>query len=90
MYDKLVKFMTGIGIDKYMHFSLAVLISWVIKTCLTIATPLSWWIVSSISFGVVLVLAISKEVIYDKWCKKGTPEWKDLWIGLFGALLGSI
>lgn len=39
-----------------------------------------------VAFGV----GVAKELIWDKWLKKGTPEWQDAFATLYGGLFASI
>lgn len=41
----------------------------------------------SIAASIVLFIVFAKDVIWDKWMKKGTFEWADIIIGCFGVLL---
>jgi len=36
--------------------------------------------------GVALIGGAAKELIWDKWFKKGTPEFADAWFTLWGGL----
>lgn len=36
--------------------------------------------------GVALMAGAAKELIWDKWLKKGTPEFADAWFTLWGGL----
>lgn len=80
--DKLAE----IGIDKYEHFVLAAIAAAIIKVVLLLLFPV--WASMLVSFVVVLLCAIGKELIYDKARGKGTPEWADLWAGVIGAAVG--
>ena len=40
------------------------------------------------SVGSTVVIGGSKELIYDKWMGKGTPEWKDLGWTVIGGVTG--
>lgn len=80
------KFLSSIPIDKYEHFALAAIAAAVIKVLLLLLMPV--WASMLVSFVVVLLCAIGKELIYDKARGKGTPEWADLWAGVLGAVVG--
>lgn len=41
-----------------------------------------------ISVLVTLFIGIAKEMIYDKWMKKGTPQWKDIICDIVGIVIG--
>jgi len=38
----------------------------------------------------VILAALGKELIWDKWLGKGTPESEDAWFTVWGGLLGII
>lgn len=75
-----------IGIDKYEHFALAAICAAILKVMLHLLMPL--WASMLVSFVVVLICAIDKELIYDKAKGKGAPEWADLLAGVLGAMVG--
>lgn len=39
---------------------------------------------------VALLTGVAKEIIWDKWFKKGTPEFADAWFTLWGGLFVTI
>ena len=39
---------------------------------------------------IVMVVAIAKEVVYDKWMKKGKCEWKDIVCDVVGCAIGAL
>lgn len=78
--------LSSITIDKYEHFALASIASAAIKVVLLLLLPV--WASMLVSFAVVLLCAIGKELIYDKARGKGTPEWADLLAGVLGAVVG--
>lgn len=41
-----------------------------------------------ISVLVTLFIGITKEMIYDKWMKNGTPQWKDIICDIVGIVIG--
>ena len=47
-----------------------------------------------LAFVAGMIIGAMKELIWDKWWKKGTPEWKDmhfnLWAGLAGYFLAEM
>ena len=43
-----------------------------------------------LAFGITIGLGIIKEIVYDKWMGKGTPEWEDFIADLIGVGLGGI
>lgn len=87
MYEKLTELLT-FSIDKYMHFTLAAVFACVMKMVLLLFLNPLWCVV--ISVAATIVLCIAKEIIFDKAMKRGTPEWKDLWFGVAGALIGAL
>lgn len=88
MYEKLKTWMLTSGIDKYMHFALAAVCAWLLRWTLWFILHSLWCVV--ISVAATIVLCIAKEIIFDKTMKRGTPEWKDLWFGIAGALIGAL
>ena len=68
--------------DKKLHFALSTFISIV---CMGIADILNISVWYGF-FAVVLILAW-KEIVYDKWMGKGTPEWMDFVAGLIPAVI---
>ncbi len=38
---------------------------------------------------VATVIGALKEIVWDWWWKKGTPEWWDFWATVVGGLIGS-
>ena len=78
--DKFSNFiLTHIGPDGLMHFSISASATAVLSLILP-----AW-----IAFLIVFLFGIAKE-IYDKWSKKGTPEWKDILCDLAGCLVGAM
>lgn len=43
-----------------------------------------------LALPVTILIGAGKELIWDKWLKKGTPEWKDLYCDVWGGLFGTI
>lgn len=86
IYDMIKNLLSFIPLDKYEHFALAAIAAAAIKVVLLLLLPV--WASMLVSFVVVILCAIGKEVIYDKSRGKGTPEWADLWAGVLGALVG--
>lgn len=37
---------------------------------------------------VASVIGAGKELVWDKWLEKGTPEWMDFWATVAGGLIG--
>lgn len=61
---------------------LHILFSVIIMTVLKLLLP--WWIAALLT----LLVGILKELIWDKWLKKGTPEWRDIISDFIGILIG--
>ena len=61
---------------------LHILVSVIIMTVLKLLLP--WWIAALIT----LLVGILKELIWDKWLKKGTPEWRDIVSDIIGIIIG--
>lgn len=40
--------------------------------------------------GITLAVGIGKELIYDKWLSKGTPQWKDIVADVVGIAAGIV
>lgn len=43
-----------------------------------------------VGFVVAAIGGASKELIWDKWWKKGTPEWLDCWATCWGGVIGFV
>lgn len=61
---------------------LHILFSVIVMTVLKLLLPC--WIAALIT----LLVGILKELIWDKWLKKGTPEWRDLMSDIIGIIIG--
>ena len=66
-----------IQIDKLLHF----FAGYVIAVYASVIVS-QWWIILLASTGIGLV----KELVWDKWMKKGTPEWMDWMFTILGAI----
>lgn len=75
MFDKIF---TNIRKDDLLH----ILFSVIIMTVLKLLLP--WWIAALLT----ILIGILKELIWDKWLKKGTPEWRDLLSDIIGIIIG--
>lgn len=64
--------------DDLMH----ILVSVIIMTVLKLLLP--WWIAALLT----ILIGILKELIWDKWLKKGTPEWRDIVSDIIGIIIG--
>lgn len=42
-----------------------------------------------VGFVVAAIGGASKELIWDKWWKRGHPEWLDFWATALGGVIGS-
>lgn len=67
-------------IDKLLHF----LISALMVLCLNA------FFNPAISAGVVILIGVAKEAIWDYLLKKGTPELEDIFADLLGVVFGSL
>ena len=43
------------------------------------------WVVVGVSVATPALISAGKEIIWDKWMKKGTPEWKDFGATMIGV-----
>ena len=66
--------------DKFMHFGVGMFIT------LLIGIPFN----PLIGLIVSVIISICKELLWDKWWEKGTPELADLLFGAVGAFIGYI
>lgn len=72
------KILNYIGLDGMAH----IIVSAVMLLALQIFLP--WWV----AVPAVMLIGVAKEVIYDKWLKKGTPQWKDIICDIVGIAIG--
>lgn len=75
MFDKIF---TNIRKDDLLH----ILFSVIIMTVLKLLLP--WWIAAILT----MFVGILKELIWDKWLKKDTPEWRDIVSDIIGIIIG--
>lgn len=61
---------------------LHILFSVIIMTVLKLLLPC--WIAAILT----MLVGILKELIWDKWLKKGTPEWRDIASDIIGIIIG--
>lgn len=61
---------------------LHILVSVIIMTVLKLLLPC--WIAAILT----MLVGILKELIWDKWLKKGTPEWRDIVSDIIGIIIG--
>jgi len=73
--------------DKVKHIIAGIIIGVVFAVLIKI-----FWIrdLMILSAGVALLAGIAKEIIWDKWMGKGTPEFADAWFTFWGGLFSSI
>ena len=62
---------------------------------ISFALAIGIWLVTHnllmlLAFPLTVLVGAGKELIWDKWLKKGTPEWKDFYSGVWGSLFGTI
>lgn len=74
------KALQWLGLDGLTH----IIVSAVLLLILQIFLP--WWVCVSVT----LLIGVAKEVIYDKWMRKGTPQWKDIICDIVGILIGCL
>jgi len=67
--------------DKLKHFFIGTLISFVI---INVAYYFSF---EYYGFAICIIGFAAKEIVYDKWLQKGTPEWLDFFYGAVAAIL---
>lgn len=72
------KILNYIGTDGLFHLGVSLIL------CQIIAIFLPIWAAVLIS----LAVGVLKELIWDKFLKKGTPEWKDILADALGIILG--
>lgn len=68
-------------IDRLLHLSAGFILA-VFTTILF----KQWWIILVIP----ALIGLLKELVYDKWMKRGSPEWLDWGFTILGAILWSI
>ena len=74
--------------DKLKHFFAAIAITWAVLVASHIWLPISYnW---DLLLACLAATAISagKEIIWDKWLGKGTPELMDFFWGFVGSVVG--
>lgn len=55
-----------------------------------LVSVLGWFAPPWIAALLAFLVGIGKEIVYDKWLKKGTPQWKDVVADLAGIALGCL
>ena len=73
-----LKKLTSVGTDKYIHVIACALFVGILGHILNII----------LAVLITLLIAISKELIYDKMLKKGTADIKDIFADIIGILIG--
>lgn len=53
-----------------------------------IVSVLQWILPVWIAVAVTIVILVAKELVYDKWLGQGVVEWRDIFWGMVGLLLG--
>lgn len=80
--------------DKIKHSLAGVALSFVTGLlCSLIRRYLPIWAKISpalVGFVVSATIGALKELVWDKWCKKGTPEWLDFWATCWGGVIGLV
>lgn len=83
---KIKLLLNKITIDKYEHFSLAVITTVVLKYILFIFIPK--WLSLILTAAIVFACCLGKEYLYDKKLGKGQVELLDILYGGAGIILG--
>ena len=65
-------------IDKLLHLSAGFVLAVLVTVIMNI-----WWVI----LLAPTVCGLLKELVYDKWFKKGTPEWMDWMFTVLGAII---
>ncbi len=86
-----------LGKDKLYHliagFFICIL-GWLFYPLISLIPFVGWVarLFSPILFAFLLAALVGalKELVWDKWWKKGTPEWLDFWATVLGGLIGVI
>ena len=71
--------------DKKDHLIAGTLIGFTASTITINTRPI---VSFAISTGSAVVIGGSKELVYDKWMGKGTPEWSDVGYTVLGSTIG--
>ena len=72
------RILTYFGQDGLLHILCSLVL------CAVLAAFLPWWAAALIT----LAIGITKELVWDRWMKKGTAEWRDIIADVVGVLLG--
>lgn len=71
--------------DKLKHFIVAVVITWVVLLASHLWFPLHYNWDFGLAAAVAIMVSAAKELIWDKWWGRGTPEFDDFLFSLWGA-----
>lgn len=81
--------------DEFLHFLICLIISFSILLTFRIRFNPLRWIASKlhnwdagIATGISILVAIGKEVVFDKWMGLGEPQFYDFFWGICGAMSG--
>ena len=74
------RILTYFGQDGLLHILCSLVL------CAVLAAFLPWWAAALIT----LAIGIAKELVWDRWLKKGTAEWKDIIADAVGIALGAV
>lgn len=74
--------------DKLLHFIVAVLITWAVLAASHLWFPLQYNWDMGLAFVVAMAAVVGKELLWDLWLHKGTPELMDFFWGFVGAIVG--
>lgn len=80
LYNKIMKFLIGIGSDKYLHFIVGCLISLLCMNFIPLKA-----LKIALSLSIPFVLDLVKETLID-----ASPNWKDLAWTMIGAIIPTI
>lgn len=74
--------------DKLWHFLGAVLITWIVLLASHLWFPMHYNWDYGLAFAVAFIVVVAKELVWDMWLKKGTPELMDFFWGFVAAVVG--
>lgn len=70
--------------DKELHIMFGFIIAYFIFFGLILFTTLNPWVAFCVGAISSMIASAAKEIVYDKWLKKGVPNWKDFVAGCVG------
>jgi len=76
--------------DKLKHFLACILITWIVLLVFHLFYPLGYNWDAGIATVVAILIAGAKEIVWDKWLRKGQPDYYDFFWGVCGAVLGPV